>query len=282
MKKLFPIATALLAFGIVGTAYAADLPTTKGPPVYTPPPPPVFSWTGLYVGGNVGWGSIDDHQSTTFCVNPAGVLNGPGCLPVIPGAQVTGGGVLGGAQIGYNYQISNFVLGFETDFQGAELKGSTFLPGSTLIGPDIYTADERIDWLGTARGRVGVAFNQFLVYATGGLAYGRATADSNLTLPLPGIAFPSSTSSTRAGWTAGGGVEWAFAQNWSAKIEGLYYDLGSITAVGAEIPAPLILGVPSTPYLVGKSFNVDGVIVRAGVNYKFDLFGAPAPIVAKY
>lgn len=262
-------------------AFAADLPTTKGPPAFAPPPPPAFSWTGVYVGLNAGWASIYDHGDP-FCVTPGGVLNGTGCDTTnVPGAQINANGFLGGGQIGYNWQVSQFVFGLETDFQGAELKGSLYVAGPFATvgggtsGPGAsFTADERLSWLGTARGRVGFLITPtLLLYGTGGLAYGEVSVDQNTIFPT--LQYPSSTSSTRAGWTAGAGFEYAIDPHWSVKFEGLYYDLGSISTSAGPVPA-------LTTFRGGKTFDIDGAIARVGVNYKFEIFAPPAPVVAKY
>ena len=194
-----------------GAAHAADLPSRKDAPVYAPPPP-VFSWTGFYGGLNVGGG--------------------------FSAANATFGrasGVIGGGQIGYNYQLSPlFVVGVENDFQGTSL--STRNNGSA--NPNVS-----LPWFGTGRGRAGLALldSRLLVYGTGGLALGQV----NDVLARK----------TRMGWTAGGGAEWAFLPNWSAKLEYLYTDLY-------------------------KSIKNDGMpdrhakfhTIRIGVNYHFNLF----------
>jgi outer membrane immunogenic protein len=275
LRKILLAATTLIA--LIDSALAADLPNVKAPPVFTPP---AFSWTGVYVGLNAGWASIYDHGDP-FCVNQAGVVNGITCNVAIPGAQINANGFLGGGQIGYNWQVSQFVFGIETDFQGAALKGSVYtgVPIALIGGgppdpPGDFAADERLSWLGTARGRVGFLITPtLLLYGTGGLAYGEVSVYQN-TMFTSGIEYPSAASGTRAGWTAGGGFEYAIDPHWSVKLEGLYYDLGSITTSGP--------GVPITGYLEGKNFSVEGAIVRVGVNYKFDIFEPPAPVVAKY
>jgi len=245
-------------------ASAADLP--RKAPVYTPPPPQMFSWTGFYVGGNAGWGSLRDNGET-FCVNPFGVLNGPGCsAQTATGDQIRGDGFIGGAQAGYNWQLNNWVLGVEADIQGADVKGTVAAP-ITLVGPvpivaAIENANEKLEWFGTVRGRLGVAFDRVLIYGTGGLAYGHVKVDQN-SVPVPGpgpFLFPSSASATKTGWTAGGGIEWAFADKWSTKIEGLYYDLGSIVSAGSA----------ANGFSVGKNFDVRGGIARFGLNYRFN------------
>jgi outer membrane immunogenic protein len=243
-------------------AMAADVPA----PAYTKaPPPPEFNWSGLYVGGNAGWGSLDD-TAVPFCLTPAGEWEGPGC-DFVPGGQVKGNGFIGGGQLGYNWQAGRMVLGLETDFQGSTTKGSTTVPGPFNIvglgssGPGAsFTAEEKISWLGTFRGRFGVAFDRALIYATGGFAYGEVSAAQAHIFPA--VQYSSSTSGTLNGWTFGGGLEWAFAGNLSGKVEGLYYDLGTIsTSAGAAPPISRFVG--------GKNFDAQGVIIRAGLNWRF-------------
>ena len=154
------------------------------------------------------------------------------------------GGVVGGGQIGYNYQFSPlFFAGVETDFQGTSI-------GSCGGG---FGLNESITYFGTVRGRIGIItpFNpNLLIYGTGGFAYGEVRQDG-----------------LKTGWTAGGGVEWAFLPNWSAKVEYLYTDLNSNGGNGFEF--------------FGDHRQTRFNTVRAGVNYHFNLF-APAPVVAKY
>src|SRR5262249_9132535 len=154
----------------------ADLP--RKAPAYTPPPP-AFSWTGFYVGANIGWGWTRDHGEH-FCVLPTGHLGVNDCqvLPSPGSEHISASGVIGGGQLGYNWQIGQIVLGIETDFQGADIHGSTTVGGPFgtvgipgLFNPaGFFTASEKIDWFGTVRGRVGwVAWDRALVFATGGL-----------------------------------------------------------------------------------------------------------------
>jgi outer membrane immunogenic protein len=269
MKKLLFVSAAALS-ALVAPASAADLPLKA--PVYKAPPVAVYNWTGFYVGGNVGAiGSTGNavHQ----CYNDTGVFNGAGC-DIVPDAGLNGTGVLGGVQAGYNWQINNWLFGLEGDAQGTSLKSSSSNANTfPLVGGGTdplvtYTFASRLDWLATVRGRVGVTSGPALFYVTGGGAFGgvRTTTDG----VGPVNAFPSSTSSNQAGWTAGGGVEWGFAPQWSAKAEGLYYDLGRITSLGASLR-------PINNFTNGARYEVNGWIARIGVNYHF---GAPA--VAKY
>ena len=218
MKKFLLSSVAALGIVAAGAASAADLPSRKGPvvaPVYVP----VFTWTGFYVGANAGyaWGNVNAGSFATRTVN-IGDLDG-----------FTGGG-----QIGYNYQINQFVLGVETDIQGADLNS-----GSNAFGDRVRT-----EYFGTVRARVGVAFDRFLPYITGGWAYG------NVKTTIAG--FGSTDKSHTGGYAVGAGLEYAFTNNWTAKVEYLYVDLGEKSVFNSGVK-------------VGTDFSV----VRAGVNYKF-------------
>ncbi len=296
MKRLYcaALATALTA----GTAFAADLPSRKGAPMAPPPPPPL--WTGFYVGLNAGgtFGGSNSYSTTAYplavSADPARALLSAEAAATAAGVFGAGnnGGFIGGGQIGYNWQFyTNFVIGVEADIQGvASNTGSinTFgvVPSSFATrGVDSISTfgndSSRLDYLGTVRGRVGWLFTPTLmIYGTGGLAYGGVTTNSSLVTAhsLPsGSAATSAFADTRVGWTAGGGVEWMFWPNWSAKVEYLYYDLGTITssAVSVEPTGPL------WGYTAQTQKRFDGNLVRAGLNYHFN-WGAPAPVVAKY
>ena len=209
MSRIAFAAVALTAAGYTVSAQAADLYGSRPYPNYT-----VnrvlddCSWAGPYLGGNIGyaWGSVDNNPT-----KPSGFV--------------------GGVQAGYNWQTGAFVFGVEGDIQatGAD---DTFAPWK-FSNP----------WFGTVRGRAGYAFvNNFLVYATGGLAFGELRAET----------FGLSETHTNAGWTAGVGGEFLFAQQWSAKVEYLYVDLANsnFTVTGA-----------SNGYRFG--------VLRAGINYHF-------------
>ncbi len=150
--KLF--AAAIAASVIAGPALAADLPSIKGPPAYIPPPP-VFTWTGLYVGGQVGyqWG----HSGTTLLPGTILATGLPGYSP---------NGVTGGAHVGYNYQVGQFVVGIEGDANGSSYYGSN----SVLAGLFTYSTRETVN--GSIRARAGLAWDRALIYATGGAAFG--------------------------------------------------------------------------------------------------------------
>ena len=241
-----------------------------------------YNWSGFHAGVNAGWGKITDNGST-LCRSPSGVAFGPGCVASVA-LGITSNGIFGGGQIGFNSQHGRLVWGVEADFQGSDINGSTSRPGPfpVLNGglpagtpANAWRADQNLDWFGTVRGRVGLAFDRTLIYATGGLAYGRINTVS--TVDVTSVAtntYMANESHNRTGWTLGGGVEYAFADRWSLKGEGLYYDLGTASLEGPDITPP-----PSG-YRIGKVFEANGWLLRGGLNYRFDYGRGSA--VAKY
>jgi outer membrane immunogenic protein len=269
---------AIVALTAVGTvaAQAADLPTRKEAPapVFVPPP---FTWTGFYVGLNVGGIWTSGSRSAT--------LFAPAVFPFpvqtfFPGGLGNGqSGVIGGGQAGYNWQTGAFVLGVETDFQGTSLSKSVDVVGSPFAGfgvpPNLLGdtlaihAKASLDWLGTTRGRVGFVVtpdNRLMIYGTGGVAYGGGSANFSVFDANTGAFWTGNPSSSRVGWTAGGGVEYAWTNNWTIKAEYLYADLGksNFTSVGNLAAATFFPGVYASGHI---SYNAS--IFRAGVNYKF-------------
>jgi outer membrane immunogenic protein len=179
--------------------------------------PPAWSWTGFYIGINGGGGFGRSDFSAPF---PTDSFN-------------TSGGLIGGT-LGYNYQMDNVVLGVEGDIDWSNIRGSA---------PCAATSCEtRNNWLGTARGRLGYAFGNFMPYVTGGLAVGDIKSS---------IAGVGEATETKAGWTAGGGVEAHINGPWSVKAEYLFVDLGR----GGSV--------------LGSDSKFQTHIVRAGLNYKF-------------
>ena len=220
----------------VCSAAAADLPPAPAPAPVAPIAyaPPVYNWSGFYIGGHLGGGFADSSWS-----DPFGGSNN----------TFSSGGFLGGGQLGANVQFGHFVVGAEGDFSwtGLGLKGS----GTDSIGDSINT---QVQWTSTITGRIGAAFDRLLVYGKGGLAL--ADDDSTLT-DLGGNS--SSTSFMRTGWTAGAGLEYALSDNWTAKVEYDYLGFGS-EAMNFNTP---LLG----PVTSNASLNVQEV--KAGLNFKF-------------
>jgi outer membrane immunogenic protein len=242
MKRLIVacVAVAGLSVGFSGAAAAADLS-----PVYTGPAPLPFTWTGVYFGGNAGYG----WQSSSDDI----VLTNPSATTV--GLKESGGFV--GIQMGYNYQIGLLVLGLEGDVQAANIKNSF----TRVIDPagDSLNASGNVDEFGTIRGRIGAAFDHFLVYATGGAALGGISNTLNVT-STGGFA-SLQNDSTQLGYTIGGGVEYAVDQNWSIKGEYQYISFGS------ESLSPA--GTANTVATTSNSITTDIHTVRIGVNWRF-------------
>ncbi len=255
-----------IAIGSVLTtaAMAADLAV---PMTYKAPPAGLgYNWTGFYAGLNAG-GVWNYDPGAPICLNPAGVSNGAGCHVVPTNSNINTAGFIGGGQIGYNWQLQHWVLGIETDLQGSTINGSQSYSG-TLLGigaantTGTSTANEKLDLFGTVRGRIGYAWGPALLYATGGLAYGHAALNSTFTF-ASGVSYLASGNTGLVGGTVGGGLEYAFNGHWSAKVEGLYYNLGSASIQGPATPAAIGLAAH------GKTFDFEGAIGRAGVNYRF-------------
>jgi outer membrane immunogenic protein len=263
------LAVAMSALIGIGAASAADL-GVKAPVYKAPVAAPVYSWTGFYIGAHAGYGFGTDDVSVNFLPSATAF----GIAPVSTSTNPRG--FIGGGQAGYNWQTGIWVLGGEVDFSYANFNGNAtsaplfFFPPPGFVVGSFHQVNENTDWFGTARLRFGVTpIDRLLVYATGGLAFGDTRYSSLTVLPHSGPTISGSDSATRTGWTVGGGVEWAFVNNWSAKAEYLYYDLGNhtlISSVGAN---------PGFP--VQDGFQTKGQIVRVGLNYHFG-----GPIVAKY
>jgi outer membrane immunogenic protein len=221
---------------------AADLPM-KAAPI----PVAIYDWTGFYIG-IAGGGSL----GTSSHIDAATGLGDT------QGYNVKGG--LVGGTVGYNWQVSSFVFGFEGDASWVGEYGTYFDDG--LAGIPAFTSYTKETWMATARGRLGYAVNNLLFYGTGG--YAAAGIEAGVKDGASNILLASATS-TRSGWTAGGGFEWGFAPNWSAKFEWLYmkFESAPFNTVVAEGPR--------------SSVPLDDNVVRAGINYRFG-----GPVVAKY
>lgn len=247
MKRILLASAGLLALALAQPAAAADLPVrmpTKGPVLAAPV---IYNWTGFYVGAHLGyaWGDKDWWDPTFLGVAASHNVDG----------------FIGGVQAGYNWQAGQWVFGIEGDISWADMNGNA------LCGPALaFTCNSDVNWLATLTGRVGYTWDRMLLYVKGGVAW----ADDSYTFATgAGVFGASSGDGSRSGWTLGVGLEYAFWNNWSTKIEYNYMDFGTDRVTffngAANIANP----------------DVDQTVhaIKLGVNYRF---GWGGPVVARY
>jgi outer membrane immunogenic protein len=280
MKSFF-IGGVALFVALTGNAATAQV-AARSPAVAHSAPVMVYSWTGFYAGANLGWSFGRSSADVTIAGAPFFTTS------------ERMDGVLGGLQAGYNWQSGRLVFGAETDIQATGQKASSslvdFIPGTPAIPcilfdppapacivgtgipatpgiTGIITYQNKLPWFGTVRGRIGVTpANAWLVYATGGLAYGEVTTTGTLNVSGAGVSL--SSTALKVGWTAGLGVEAMVANGWTVKLEYLFVDFGHVNAA--------LIGIaPITA--VGAGSHVTDNIVRVGFNYRF----GGAPIVVR-
>jgi outer membrane immunogenic protein len=273
MKRLL-LASSAIAF--VGSASAADLPARL--PVKAPVAA-AYSWTGCYVGGHVGVG----WNRTNFSDPGIGIFGFPATtLGPVPGTSigVNGGpGVVGGAQAGCDYQFANnWVIGIAGDFSGADLHGVTNDPFFAGKNGGPATLNSRTESLATVTGRLGYAWDRVLIYGKGGAAFARDRYSLNNFVSVGGdfcnngvafVACNTTATTDRFGWTAGVGIEWGFAPNWSALVEYNHYGFDS-KRVSFDHAGP--------PGVFPLDVRQDIDVVKVGINYRF---GSPL-VVARY
>jgi outer membrane immunogenic protein len=241
------VAAAAVSLAASQVASAADLGRPPPPaPAYVPPPAPVFSWTGFYIGGNLGaaWtqGDVSDSFGNSFSNSQKAVF-------------------AGGGQVGANYQFNWLVVGVEADFDwlanNSNSSNAVFVPG---VGNLQFSANDR--WITTLAGRVGVAANNWLFYAKGGGGW-VGVNNPTLTNVTTGGSISVSNSNSNSGWLAGAGIEWAFAPNWTAKLE---YDFLGLNNSSLTVP----VGTPIIGGDVVTITNRDVQTLTVGVNYLFN------------
>jgi outer membrane immunogenic protein len=255
---------------LMSVANAADLP--RKAPVMAPAPLPVLSWTGCYVGGQVGggWGKNDVTQNAAASSLGTTVFSGRATTGVD-----TSGAVFGG-QVGCDYQFANnFVIGIQGMLAGTSIKGTEYDAMNGLLagfGVSGGTIGVKTKWLGSVTGRLGYSFlsqNEGLIYVKGGGAWARYEtnlANIATNILLPGTA-PGTVDNTFGGWTVGGGFEYRFARNWSAFIEYNYYDFSEKTIFAGNGFACGPVGCASYSTSIDMKPKLQTVTV--GVNYRF-------------
>lgn len=280
MKRILLATTAL---ALCGPAFAADLAPARMPLKAPPVVARSFSWTGCYIGGHLGaaWGHAD-------VSDPNSALFG-GQSVFAPGGSAVGvdqgAGFLGGGQIGCDYQFAaNWVIGAAGDFSWADINGQATDPFFAGKNGVPITLQNRTDWLATATGRIGYAWDRLLLYGKGGAAWQHSRDSINgvfgwytgaAVLPCFSgggfVACNPSGSDTQAGWTVGVGLAWAFADNWSAGVEYDHYDFGTHNVTLTEPNGgfggpPIVLSAPIT-----VSQRIDAVKVT--LDYHFNFLG---------
>jgi outer membrane immunogenic protein len=244
-RNCFLAAAGLLGLGMASSAQAADMRPAPPPPapVYMPPP---FTWTGFYIGGNLGgaWANTaitDSLFGLSFSNGNNGVF-------------------VGGGQVGFNYQVGNVVFGVEGDCDWAANNNKTV---TGVVGPlgHSFTASANDRWMATIAGRFGYAFDRWLIYAKGGGGWVGANGFT-VTDVTTGASVTAGRSNTISGWLVGGGFEWAFANNWTIRAE---YDFFGLSGRSFTVPATF-------PVLAGDTFttgNNNIQMATVGINYKF-------------
>jgi outer membrane immunogenic protein len=255
--------TIVAVAALIGTpALAADMAIKAQPPA----PAPVYSWTEWYVGVNAGghWGNVSDPavftQNTWF-----GGVDAANAAAAWPNT-LKPSGFAGGGQLGYNWQApnSNFLLGFEADIDGLTGKASRNVVFSINGGPGGSNVGDsaRDNWIATVRGRAGFIFNQALLYATGGAAFSNWSMNHTYSDNAGAVPTNITNSSTRSGWTIGGGLEYAFLNNWTARAEYLYADFGTFNN-------SLSMQNFGIGFTVLHPEKLTENILRVGLNYQF-------------
>jgi outer membrane immunogenic protein len=202
--KMKRVAVGLLLASIASAACAADMSAPGAPYTKAPAISPAINWSGFYIGAMGGYAA----EATS---DPLAIKGG-----------------FAGGTLGYNWQSGMFVAGIEADGAWADI--------SQTATAGLVTVADKIQSIGTVRGRVGVAFDQVLFYGTGGFAF----ADNKISASAPGVAV--SDSKVHTGWAAGAGVEWMFARGWSVKAEYLYRRFDSQTYFAAQLPPGIVSG----------------------------------------
>jgi outer membrane immunogenic protein len=290
LKKI--VTASLAAAAMTASAYAADLPVRQPPP---PPPIPVCMWCGFYVGVN-GGGAFTRSQSLPYFETFGGAPFFPAVGPAEFGPLPSRSGGFGGGQAGINWQWGMFVAGAEFDAQAARLNSAVARTITPYLGAGSaisIATTQRIDYFGTARGRVGIAFGgpggwgpggygggwggSVLVYATGGFAYA-GVRDGFVMTDTFGFTAANLGNNGRVGFAAGGGIEWMFLPNWSIKGEYQYIELRQ----GPRAAAVETVGGLGTAFAINRiDPRIQMHTARIGLNYHFTL-APPAPVVARY
>ncbi len=257
------IATVIVASAMITQAKAADLPSLSAPAIFIPPAP-IFSWTGPYFGAQVGyaWGEEKENIFNTLGVNSSTI------------GTINAGGIKGGVHAGYDWQTGPLVLGAEGDIDGSSYTGSTYGPffHTVVFGaPGVVngSASTAIPVQAALLERVGMTIGNALVYSTGGLAVADIRDSFSAPAFFAGGPVADTYERVRAGWTVGGGIDYAIASNWLVYAQYRYADFGNYNDI-------------LTPFTQYVHEHATENIVQVGFSYQFNLLSPPAPVIAKY
>jgi outer membrane immunogenic protein len=255
--KRTPVAVFSTLLLAAPAAQAADM-ALKAPP----PPTPVYSWTGFYIGGSIGgaWTRNGQAEGQLFAL-------GTTASPLLP-FSTNSSGVIGGPQIGYNYQLARqWVAGIEADFAWTKLNGSQTYnpipPGVSISAaqPSFLTMGQDVEWLGSVRGRLGYTWDRALLYFTGGAAWSRTNFTGVESRAGGAFGETAAFSSTKTGWVAGGGLEYMLSNYWSGRVQYLHYSFAGTSTI-----AP---GILPTIFDTFSWRRTEVNSLTAGLNYKF-------------
>jgi outer membrane immunogenic protein len=262
------IGATLVAFG-ASSAVAADMPLKA--PVYVPAP--LYSWSGFYVGGTVGgeWGSFDPSTATVF--SPVGYFDATSVPAVNAAGQqsIKPSGFNGGFEAGYNWQAGRYVFGVEGDIESFRLTGSA---SSSSLYPCcaptgfVVNSNAGTSWLATIRGRIGVAFDNWLFFGTGGAAFTNPNGNFTFNDNFATAAESASVSGTKSGYVVGGGVEAGLWGRWTVKAEYLYLNFGATGTTSTNLTA-LTPPVAFPANVFTHSIDLKANLARLGLNYRF-------------
>jgi outer membrane immunogenic protein len=283
MRKSFLLLTVLTVLTVLASAgrtFAADMAVKAPPPSVAPATP--YQWAGFYVGGNIGALWAHDQGSTNF-FDAFGFDAAPPVPNNTPQSNsVSASSVIGGIQAGYNWQAKPWVYGVEADWDWTDTKKGFCrqldLDGLACSdnGFGFLSFSEKTEWLGSARARLGYTWDRFMVYGTGGVAWGKFDSSINVSCLSGGCG--SSTillnttgnfSDTRVGWVAGGGIEAMLTANWILRAEYLHYGFGNVTDT-LNLPAFIAIVPASYTQSATWSHNFGYDTIRAGLSYKFN------------
>jgi len=246
MRKSVMLIAALAALPVAG-AVAASPANAAGP--Y----PGAYNWTGLYLGGEAGWSWATQQithvtGATSF---PAGSVDAP----------LDQNGPLAGIYAGYNYQMNQFLVGIDGDITTTDMTGTG--RDVSPVNGDVASHSDLINWIATATGRVGYVNNNLLLFAKGGWAWAPFSESNILRTPGGGLVNNSTSSGTRDGWTVGAGLEWGFADHWSAKLE---YDYIGFDTANYLSTVTAAAGAVSTE---ARSATSSLSMLKGGVAFRF-------------